>query len=264
MRALTLPLAAAALSAELVAAAALAAASSCPPDSVRAGTVCIDTYEASVWVVPDPTTVNRALVRKIQAGTVKLKDLAGRATQVTDVSISMFPGDGNWTPLPGSNPPTPGVYAVSVAGVIPNEIYWHQADQACALAGKRLPTSYEWQVATAGTPDPGTADDGVTTCHTGAPMTAVATGSRSACVSAWGAHDTIGNESEWVADWKDYQFAHCTTYLGNRSCFGGPASVPAPAALIRGGNFSAFSGGSFTVDQAIPIPATVTGFRCAR
>ena len=37
----------------------------CAPDAVIAGTVCIDTYEASVWRVPDPTTINKGLVKKI-------------------------------------------------------------------------------------------------------------------------------------------------------------------------------------------------------
>jgi hypothetical protein len=32
------------------------------------GTVCMDRYEASVWWVPNPTTTNAALVRKIQLG----------------------------------------------------------------------------------------------------------------------------------------------------------------------------------------------------
>jgi hypothetical protein len=31
----------------------------CAPDAVIAGTVCMDTYEASVWRVPDPAGANR-------------------------------------------------------------------------------------------------------------------------------------------------------------------------------------------------------------
>ena len=125
------------------------------------------------------------LVRKIQDGTVTLEDLAfGGATQLGGLSFpAAFPADGAWMPVAGSSPPTPGVYAVSIAGVFPARATWFQADQACALAGKRLPTSYEWQVATAGTPDPGDTDDDATTCAT---HRQVVTGSRSACLSAWG------------------------------------------------------------------------------
>ena len=40
----------------------------CPVDAVVAGAGCLDKYEASVWRVPNPTTTNAALVRKIQLG----------------------------------------------------------------------------------------------------------------------------------------------------------------------------------------------------
>ena len=40
----------------------------CAADAVVAGTVCLDRYEASVWRVPNPTTTNASLVRKIQLG----------------------------------------------------------------------------------------------------------------------------------------------------------------------------------------------------
>src|SRR5262245_18075613 len=35
--------------------------SRCPLDAVMSGTVCMDKYEASVWRVPNPTTVNQPL-----------------------------------------------------------------------------------------------------------------------------------------------------------------------------------------------------------
>ena len=56
------------------------------------------------------------------------------------------------------------IFAVSLAGVTPSaRITWFQAQAACANAGKRLPTNAEWQVAVAGTPDPGpdNGDDGL-------------------------------------------------------------------------------------------------------
>ena len=62
-----------------VAAVCLAAAASagagtlkCPPDSVKVGNVCIDTYEASAWQIPPS---NIALVKKVQAGKATLTDL---------------------------------------------------------------------------------------------------------------------------------------------------------------------------------------------
>jgi hypothetical protein len=98
----------------------------CPPDSVKVGTVCIDTYEASVWSIA-PT--NTKLVKKVQDGTATLADLTkGGATQLAPAATcsgrgdygANFPASGNWTPIPGSNPPSPGVYASSGgAGVGP-------------------------------------------------------------------------------------------------------------------------------------------------
>lgn len=47
----------------------------CGPNAVVAGTVCLDTYEASVWRVPNPTTTNAFLVRKIHLGKATQADL---------------------------------------------------------------------------------------------------------------------------------------------------------------------------------------------
>ena len=73
----------------------------------------------------------------------------------------------------------------------------YQANQACLLSGNRLLPNREWQGAAAGTPDPGAADDGSTTCVTTGAEPAN-TGSRSSCKSVWGAFDMIGNVDEWV------------------------------------------------------------------
>ena len=98
----------------------------CPPDSVKGGNTCIDTYEASVWQIPPSNT---SLVKKVQAGKATLADLTGGgATQLAPAATCAGPGDygsnfpntGNWTPVLGSNPPSPGVYASSGgAGVGP-------------------------------------------------------------------------------------------------------------------------------------------------
>jgi hypothetical protein len=110
------------------------------------GNNCIDTYEASVWQIP---LSNTSLVKKVQQGKATLADLtAGGATQLSPTSScspgypANFPNNGNWTPVLGSNPPSPGVYAVSIPGVHPSAcITWFQANQACLLSGKRLLTN---------------------------------------------------------------------------------------------------------------------------
>ena len=59
----------------------------CPPDSVKVGNACIDTYEASVWQI-DPA--NTTLVRKVQTGRACLADLtAGGATLVSSSSCNL-------------------------------------------------------------------------------------------------------------------------------------------------------------------------------
>jgi hypothetical protein len=147
----------------------------CPPDSAKVGNACIDLYEASVWQL-DPA--NTKLVKLVQSGKVTLADLTGGgATQLGSAGPGYhscavagdygtnFPPTGNWIPVPGSSPPSPGVYAVSVPGVLPSAcITWFQANQACLLSAKRLITNREWQGAAAGTPDPGT-DNGTTDCN---------------------------------------------------------------------------------------------------
>lgn len=173
---------------------------------------------------------------------------------------------------------TDAIYARSVAGVTPSSrITWFQAQQACANAGKRLLTNAEWQMAVAGTPDPGP-DNGTTDCNS-ATGAASLTGSRSSCVSARGAFDMVGNIFEWVADWVP-RSTTCGAWsagvspTGDLQCLAGAATpvLDEPGALLRGGTFIvAFSGGGSSAgplavrgDIRPSQSLSLFGFRCAR
>jgi hypothetical protein len=238
----------------------------CPPDAVIVGTACMDKYEASVWSVPNPTTTNKALVTKIQNGKATLANLqAGGATQNgAGAEVLDYPCAANGQDCGNK------IYAVSIAGVLPSGlITWFQAQEACTNSRKRLPSNAEWQAAANGTPDPGP-DNGTTDCNTSSVLAAVNTGSRSACVSARGAYDMVGNLEEWVADWVPLS-STCPgwgTFSNDIQCYAGAATYPnvGPGALRRGGDFGFGTGdGPLYVRADAPVTALgALGFRCAR
>jgi hypothetical protein len=206
---------------------------------VAAGAVCIDRYEASVWSQPNGGT---------QYG----------------VSADDYPcGD--------DGQDCDNIYARSVAGVPPSRfISYFQAQQALANAGKRLPTSAEWQQAVAGTPDPG-ASPGSEDCNTSSSGPEV-TGERTNCISTYGANDMVGNLGEHTADWDEMAAnATCANWLGGDiACFGRAseeASTHLPGVVQRGGGYAnGATAGPFLVGaQGGPGGATNTvGFRGAR
>jgi sulfatase-modifying factor enzyme 1 len=232
----------------------LATATACPPSMVRSGPICVDRYEASVW-----ETSNPLLVAKIRAGSVTLAELqAGGAVQRGVAS------DDYGTGCPDTGNGCVNFYAVSLAGVPPSGfLTWFQAAAAARNAGKRLPTSAEWQVAALGTPN-------------GAPcvVSGVAAGltGTAGCVSDVGAFDMVGNLGEWVADWVPTA-TDCSPSLfgtGDHNCMViNPAlgTPNGPGVLTRGGSFIDGAGaGVFTV-FATGIPTgsgDVIGFRAVR
>jgi formylglycine-generating enzyme required for sulfatase activity len=234
----------------------------CADDAVVAGTVCLDRYEASVWRVPNASTTNAKLVKKIQLGKATQALLVtGGATQLGVLADDYAPCDDNGQHC------VDDIYAVSLPGVQPSYlITWFQAQEACANSGKRLPTNAEWQVGANGTPDPG-GDNGTTDCNS-ASLFHSATGSRSACVSARGAFDMVGNMDEWVADWVPRSIGLCPGWgpvSNDDMCLMGASVIDGPGALTRGGHAaSGTRAGPFTVDGG-QLPSTHgIGFRCAR
>ena len=240
------------------------AAPACGPDSVPAGTVCMDRYEESVWRVPNPTTTNAPLVAKIQLGAATRADLvAAGATQLGTLVDDYAPCASNGASCADD------VYAVSLPAVIPAaNITWFQAQEACANAGKRLPTSAEWQIGAAGTPDAGP-DNGTTSCNSNA-VSVTLTGARKDCESARGTFDMVGNLDEWVAEWVPLSTA-CSSWGGlsdDLMClFGASTSGVGPGALLRGGDFRnrTSAGPLAVVGSGGPFNSRpFIGFRCVR
>ena len=238
----------------------------CAADAVLAGTVCLDIYEASVWRVPNPSTTNAILVKKIQLGQATRADLtAGGATQLGTASDDYAPCANN-----GQNCAN-DIYAVSLPAEIPSaNVTWFQAQEACANAGKRLPTSAEWQVGANGTPDPGP-DNGTTDCNSASDGGASLTGARTSCVSARGAFDMVGNLAEWVADWvpASTMCPGWASFSNDDMCLAGASTTRnSPGALVRGGAFASIGGalaGPLAIHDFAPFrAASFIGLRCAR
>jgi len=96
-------------------------------------------------------------------------------------------------------------------GRYPESMNWYQAEEACALDGKRLCTWQEWQKACTG-PDNkiyswgDEYDDSICNTHTAdfVGRDLARSGDWPLCFSDYGVMDIAGNLSEWVADrWQD-------------------------------------------------------------
>lgn len=227
------------VSANETAIAGLQGGGSCPSDMVAVGSLCVDKYEASLW------------------------DAATGGTQLSAAGgAPYYPCAANGSDCAGA------IYARSVAGVNPaNRVTWHQAVQACASVGKRLPTTTEWQMAATGTPE-GTGD-GVNGCNSNAGNSIVATGSAPTCVSTAGAFDMVGNVWEWVADISPVGAATGWSSLDTSGAFGGltfgeaydndSGATPTPRSVVIMDN----RGGALTTGGLLNTNSR-SGFRCVR
>jgi formylglycine-generating enzyme required for sulfatase activity len=204
---------------------------------VKAGPLCVDRYEASVWSKPNGGT---------QFG----------------VSSGNYPCADSGQDCKGK------IFARSVRGVQPSGyITWFQAQAALANSGKRLPTNAEWQQAVTGTPD----DTGPSTtpCNTRS-GSAKNTGASAGCRSIYGVNDMVGNYREWTADWEQVPEG-CGAWSfagGDTQCFkGANAGTTEPAGLMRGDAYNdGTSAGPLAVD-AFPVLSDNTdynGFRGVR
>lgn len=184
-------------------------------------------------------------------------------------------------------------FPVSVKGVSPwRNISQSQAMQACAKAGKRLPTNEEWFFAALGTPDESSAW-GTSDCNVNKNrdiFDPAPTGSGENCISSLGVYDMVGNVWEWVGETiKEGKFNDITIpdagYIGGADEKGIPTETNATSSdpnynldrfwikkegtvgMFRGGYWlSESDAGLYTIHAGISpsFTGTAIGFRCVK
>ena len=198
---------------------------------VRAGPLCIDRYEASIWDAP---TGGNQITGEI--------------------------------PCSPNGQDCDNIYARSVAGVTPaSNATWLQAERALANSGKQLPTNAEWQLAVAGTPDSTDCNvDTTVAATTGANAACVSRWSTNDMVGNLGEWVADWDEEASACAVWPAGFGDDASCLGRAS---GEPSTRLPGALVRGGNFNGgASAGPFAV-SAISEPShadVAIGFRGVR
>lgn len=225
----------------------------CPVNMVKAGPICVDKYEVSVWSLP--TTDNTPMGKQYGS------------------TSDDYPCSDNGNDCSKENTK---IFAASLPGVIPSSnITWFQAQQACFNVGKRLLTNAEWQGAAAGTPD------NPTSCNISTGSVEKTDAREKTCVSNWGVVNMVGNLEEYVGDWiqgntSPYSPSSGTagTDYGDDLMLGtNPAIVQGvnssnfPTAPLRGGRFSSASFAGvfgFCASGAPTRSLNFIGFRCAK
>jgi formylglycine-generating enzyme required for sulfatase activity len=222
---------------------------------VRASSFWIDRYEATVWENADGTGA-------LYGG-----------------GVSDYP-----FPLSGQLGTANKGYALSKAGHLPSTtLSWFQADVACRMSGKRLPTNDEWGYAARGTVDPGESAGEDGKCRTA--NNHRLTGGGVACASIWGAQDMIGNVPEYIAEWHaappvsrtDPNIGKsvapwgsgfnddATTNLASVASSDDVWTYGVPATVLRGGgDWEGVGAGIFNLNLSIAAkqPHPSVGFRC--
>ncbi len=241
-------------------------------DGVDGGTLEVDAGSevADMALVPAGDFVrgcneafdNECILDELPTRTINLSAYYIDLYEVSQVKYQACMDDGGC-----SEPALEDDYAPENSPELPTTgVLWEQARTYCLWAGKRLPTEAEWEKAARGTDGRvypwGNEDiDCLKANASGCLFGLQGVATHAAGESPYGARNMVGNASEWVADWYDYD-AYLTAASIDPS---GPSESP-DGRVVRGGHrnqgrfhLRASSRNVFPAQQA----SLLRGFRCA-